>query len=568
MSRFQILPFLAGLLFVSFALYFFVFSGRDLLQHIKASFWEEVPCTILHSKVGENKKEDAFCAEITYKYVINYKKYTGERIYFSDNPSAVSFAEAKTLVGRYPEKSQKTCLVNPENPEDAVLELGSAMKYVYVILFLLVFGAFGVGVILISIWPILERKNKTAQTADVTGEAPIVSDSPFVQPASKPHQKSPSKKHIHHLLASLFGLPFLSGGIFVGVFTILLPWLELRESQDWVETPCVIEKSMVKSGRTYSVNVRYSYKWNGEKLIGERYNFARGSDSDYSSKKEAVDKYPKNKKTVCYVNPEKPLDAVLVREIFTGTLMIWLPALLSSVFTLVGLWVIVNVWVSWRKQNKLPESQPGVTTESAVWLKAKRTPLRSFTEALVRMFILGVVAGVGFFFFLKSCLEQIFSGKGLENFKEWIGFFILSFLTIFFLYSVVATVLLWFSTWGPKLGILMKPVLRLGEEAALTWCFRGDVRSMKTFTLTLLCEKEDGKSDGEIQTLQEIKLLEMHGPLTFQEGTISFQVPLDVAVSDEDDEGHDMEIHWQVKAVVSTRGLLKQKWVFAFSVVS
>jgi hypothetical protein len=152
--------------------------------------------------------------------------------------------------------------------------------------------------------------------------------------------------------------------LYFGIFALLLPWLELRESRDWVETPCVIERSGIKtfSGRkggfNYAIRVRYSYKWGGEKIIGERYNFESGSNSEYKSKKEAVDRYPENKKTVCYVDPEKPWDAVLVREFSTGLAGVLFPILFSGVCTLVGLLMIIYALFYWRKRKNCLRSNP------------------------------------------------------------------------------------------------------------------------------------------------------------------------------------------------------------------
>ncbi|MDR2430595.1 MAG: DUF3592 domain-containing protein [Puniceicoccales bacterium] len=212
----RLLPLLAGIVFVTVSFCFVGSPVRDLSRHISAGSWKEVPCTILRAELGENKRRDAFCVEITYQYVVDGKRHTGKRVRFSGNLSAVSFAEARAFIGRYPGKSPQTCLVNPENPENAVLELAPVLEHVLPVLFLFLCGVFGVASILVSAWPFLRRKNKMAQTSDATGALLAVCGNSPVQAALESLRNFPSKKQLHPLFITLFGLPFFAVGIYFG----------------------------------------------------------------------------------------------------------------------------------------------------------------------------------------------------------------------------------------------------------------------------------------------------------------------------------------------------------------
>lgn len=67
----------------------------------------------------------------------------------------------------------------------------------------------------------------------------------------------------------------LSYGFFVG------PVLKIRDAENWTETPCVIVSSEVGVHRgskstTYSVQIVYSYRVNGQEYQSDRYSLFRG----------------------------------------------------------------------------------------------------------------------------------------------------------------------------------------------------------------------------------------------------------------------------------------------------
>lgn len=111
-----------------------------------ARSWNEIRCTIVSSKVvttpGEGT-ETWYTADLAYTYVADGLVRRGSRYGFE--PTVPS----QGLVALYPEGKVTSCWVNPENPDDAVLNRDISFGSMSVIsLFPLLFLIAGVGGIL------------------------------------------------------------------------------------------------------------------------------------------------------------------------------------------------------------------------------------------------------------------------------------------------------------------------------------------------------------------------------------------------------------------------------------
>lgn len=137
-------------------------------------------------------------------------------------------------------------------------------------------------------------------------------------------------------LTAFFSLFLLIGlGAFIAM--VGLPALNILEARDWTATPCDIISSQVKShsdsdGTTYSVDLSYRYQIKGREYQSNRYHFATGSSSGMEGKQAVVNRYPAGSRTVCYVNPQDPTDAVIERGFVTELLF----GLIPLVFILIG----------------------------------------------------------------------------------------------------------------------------------------------------------------------------------------------------------------------------------------
>jgi hypothetical protein len=164
---------------IFFVLFFGAFLGAGMLTlwlmaigpwlNMRASQdWVPVDCTIVSSEVESHSDSDGttYSIEISYEYEYEGKTYQSDRYHFLTGSSS-GYAGKKEVVDRYPPGKEATCLVDPSNPQQAVIDntwSGQWWMALFPIPFLLV-GAGGlIGVFVIA--PIYrQRKRERALTA-------------------------------------------------------------------------------------------------------------------------------------------------------------------------------------------------------------------------------------------------------------------------------------------------------------------------------------------------------------------------------------------------------------------
>lgn len=98
------------------------------------------------------------------------------------------------------------------------------------------------------------------------------------------------------------------------------PLVQYRAARSWPEVPCRIEASEVRSHRgydatTYSVAISYTYAFGGQSYRSERYQFMSVRSGGRTEKEDIVAAYPPGGVQWCYVNPARPSEAVLSRDL-------------------------------------------------------------------------------------------------------------------------------------------------------------------------------------------------------------------------------------------------------------
>lgn len=156
------------------------------------------------------------------------------------------------------------------------------------------------------------------------------------------------------LFLTAFGLIFSSAGLFFFWIGSLQPILKSLEARDWVEHPCVIENSYVKThrgsdGNTYSVQIYFRYEWDGVSHLSKSYSFSDFASSGRRSKEEIVRQYPIGSQAVCFVNPENPGEAVIHREMDR---FYFLVGGFTLLFVFVGFGVIIFAFFLGKSQAK------------------------------------------------------------------------------------------------------------------------------------------------------------------------------------------------------------------------
>lgn len=170
--------------------------------------------------------------------------------------------------------------------------------------------------------------------------------------------------------AALFGLPFIVAGLAIGWFLYFPGISTWWSSRGWDEVPCWIENAEMttsrsrKGGISHKVEARYRYQYRGRTFHSEEVSLTGGSDNigDFQQKAHAQIRAfeGKDRPFRCYVNPAKPEQAVLFRDLRWGLLL--LMSIFPMIFPLVGCLVSVGGLFTARQAvqgRKLEMKHPG-----------------------------------------------------------------------------------------------------------------------------------------------------------------------------------------------------------------
>lgn len=135
---------------------------------------------------------------------------------------------------------------------------------------------------------------------------------------------------------------FMGNG-FVLVAIVLFLWISLPQItkfynlSSWEKTSCRIVSAEVKKhhvsahqtgkGALFSPHIAYRYSVNGDIVETNGYR-PYGKIGKFNWAKSIVDSYPVDKETICFFNPKKPSQAVLIKSFDpTGLMLMFVPLL-------------------------------------------------------------------------------------------------------------------------------------------------------------------------------------------------------------------------------------------------
>ena len=199
----------------------------------------------------------------------------------------------------------------------------------------------------------------------------------------------------------LFGLVFVVVGLAGSYWLLVRPLMKTWQAKSWAETPCAIISAEVGShsdedGTTYSIDIAYGYDFSGRTFRADRYDFIGGSSSGRRGKQAVVDRYKKAANPMCFVNPKKPSEAVLQRELTVKNAI----GLFPLIFVVAGAAVIIGVLkqkkrkgMAWLPQSPSDDSEQGKNlynfsgntldaTPSPVTLKPNSSPIAKLAGVL------------------------------------------------------------------------------------------------------------------------------------------------------------------------------------------
>jgi hypothetical protein len=325
------------LIFVGAGLFICVTGVRSWRSEQRAREWPSAPCTITRSFVRPRGKSGApYEWRVEYRYDWAGRSYTSDQYAPVSVPSSYNYADAERLLIQHPRGARSTCWVNPSDPAKAVLAQGTASMALWALIpFGLVFAAFGA----IPLWLVWSGGMTISGRA-----APRGKTTPLPGAAGKRGRLFPAMFFLVFAVAGAVGLWFL----------FVRPMLRARAAgASWAKVPCTVVYSGVaehpgsgsKHGPTYSMDVLYSYSVGGRQYLSNQFDFLGTASSGQARKLALARQYPRGRKTVCYVNPADPLDAVLQPNL--GNNAWW--AALPAIFLLVGLVGFFGMLVGGRR---------------------------------------------------------------------------------------------------------------------------------------------------------------------------------------------------------------------------
>jgi hypothetical protein len=441
-------------LFLSvFAIVGLLFSGligKAAFDTLRTYFWDRTDCVMESSSFHE--KGDGYEFDVRYAYRVNGRPYTGTR-FSMGMATSMNGEKAQRLAETYAPGNRAVCYVNSSSPAESTLERG-ALWSLLLVLFPLIFVVIGVGGI-IGVW----------RTKPVSAK-----------PVSERHRTGAGAT----IGLRLFGAIFMCVGGGLLYVMLVRPMMKEAAAASWPQVPCEITSSRVashrgsKGGSTYSVEIRYRYDFKGRSYNGTRYNFDTGNSSSRGWRDAAVAKHPAGTKTLCYVNPEDPIEAVLSVQSSPDR---WF-GLIPGVFLVVGLFIFLKAPAMTNRnasRTGLPSEALRILSRDPatgeVELKPASSPLTGFIVLLIiALFWNGVVWGI-----------LLTMGKG--------EFFPRIFLGIFALIGggIGAGVVYQFlALFNPRpILTASAQVVPLGGTLGVRWRFTGNVRRLVRFTMVL-----------------------------------------------------------------------------------
>ena len=459
--------FLFGVVFMLIGLIVTGFTVKGLIRDLGMRGWDKAPALVGQVDIKvEKDNDDPFVLRVNYFYEVDGKSYTGDRYrlrpYRSDN-----YEKLALVLKDLNESPERTARVDPDDPASAVLNIPSPWSALTVFL-PLIFVVVG-GAIAYAALKSMRHKKK--------GRIEAISSSPTGQ------------HRIGWVILVCLGIGMLIGGLACLGPLGLRPFQREKAAASWPAVPCKIIWAKVKShdsddGTTYSVDIFYSYKFEGRPHRSNRYSFVSGSSSGRGPKQKIVQSYREAKSPVCYVDPTLPERAVLKRELGAGKLLALVPLALLGIGTALTFFGIKSLRKMSRTdaQNALSGQAP--PTPGLPVHSPDSTATRTLTPTKSRI---GAVFGLLFaaIFWNGIVFGFLFPEAWLEN-----GGIFLKLFSVPFMVLGIAIVAGFFhallALLNPKPRLELSPgALTLGQPFSVNWRLTGSTGRVRRVRIIL-----------------------------------------------------------------------------------
>ena len=530
-------------LFTAVGLVATVTVAVDWLQGLDTWSWEESTCTIESSEAVKRPQYGDFAFQISYRYRYRGDTHLGDAYRHGYHGSDDS-SEARSLASRYSVGDDVRCWIDPDRPSESYLRRSDLWQGFWILVPLL-FVAVGVG----SLWLIrgYGRRHDPEATAD-RGSIP---------------QRARAGAGIGVMIV-FFGFFFLFGAGFLIPFFVQ-PTLQVVEARSWVEMPCEIVSSRVRThpgddGATYSIDVLFRYEVDGREYESNRYQFMGGSTSGYDRKARIVEAIPAGASTVCYVDPDEPFEAVIERG-FTGDYLFGFVPLIFALIGIGGLVFAIGAWRNAKKDAARPSWEVSTAAGHSYALdswspsgsaEASASGSMVLEPAMGAFGKLGCAITVTLFWngFISIFVWQIAQQWKAGN-PEWFATIILTpfvLIGLLLLASIPHSIL---ALLNPRPRVHLTPgAIRAGESAQLEWAFKGAASRIRHLEIWLEATETKTRVDGSSVQIENkaldtppIVVLDRGRELPLEFGAVSFTVPSGTPPSSDGEPS----IKWKLK---------------------
>ncbi|MFK7910885.1 MAG: DUF3592 domain-containing protein [Akkermansiaceae bacterium] len=505
-----------GIVWTAFSSIFAVIGIKMCYDAYNRSGWPETACELTHFEILANPNNDPpFQPKAKYTYQWEGVTHAGDRVW-AQREGEDDYEDLAGLIEQYRNGELTTCRVNPDSPAESVLIAAADDAWGGI-----VFALFGVGFMSIGAGMVyVSRLQKKKENAALSSK-------------KKDEKTSPA------ILIPFFSI-FALAGFGILFFVVVPQWIKYSDAKRWVETPAKVNWSRVQShtdsdGTTYSVDIFYSYEFEGKEYNSNTLGLMSGSSSGRDSKQEKVNAHPPGKEITCYVNPDNPWQALLDRDLGWAALF----ALFPLPFIGVG---VGGLWWMLRKRAKArraSSSKNPYIRSSA--LAETETETVQKTPVPVRQVFKPGGKRIGWFFgsiaiaLFWNGITSVFVWQAVKSWQrgnpEW---FLIIFITPFVLIGIGFILHIFYrllALFNPTSTLTLTPgEITLGIPAKLKWNSSGSAHRFQHFTIHLVGQEEASYRRGtdtvtETETFYEKALIDTQDPRKSMTGSATIDLP-------------------------------------------
>ena len=313
-----------------------VFGIYDYTQAIGTYRWRPVPAKVQSisvnypNKAPSGSENSPFELAVDYEYDVDGKSYSNDQ-FRRKSVRDGSYQKLADVRWRLIKEEVSHAYVNPTDATEAILERESLGPGLIFILFPLPFVVIGLGLFAGGMGWFNSYKFKEEDLH--SRHRKQLNESSFSRASLG------NRANYASCFMKLFGAIFMTVALFVAYGLVYLPITKALDAKTWVETPCTVVWSRVEihegedNDESYSADVFFEYEYDGETHRSNDYSFMNNTSSGSSrAAKAIVREFSAGKKATCFVDPNIPWHAVIVRD--ASQVGLW--ALLPAVFFVVG----------------------------------------------------------------------------------------------------------------------------------------------------------------------------------------------------------------------------------------